>query len=149
MKFSVDVNIHFPEEILEAVKHWNRCHKPTIHFTGGDLMFRVEDDHPAVPFTITPIVAKDSEGHVISGTFNQAVTSDNPDVVAVEVGTDGVSGSVTFGAPGVANITNQITDGNGNAVPGGARVYAFEVTTGKPAVFEGGDVTFEGLTDTP
>jgi hypothetical protein len=74
------------------------------------------------------------------------VTSDDPDVVAIapDDDADPLTGSITFGAPGLANINVTVSSGETMLGSFGAQ---FTVVTGDPASIVGGGITLEGLTE--
>lgn len=109
-------------------------------------MYIVKDDNPDVGYSVSVGEVKDAEGNTIpDAQVKVEVSSDNPSVVAVAVGADGKSGRVSFGSPGQANVTVNVTNANGDLLGSGAA--SFTVTTGDPASIAGVSVAFEGLTE--
>jgi hypothetical protein len=113
------------------------------------MNYIVKDDNPDVGFSVTVGDVTDSEGQVIPDaqlTFEIAAVNppDGPEVLAVAINEDGKSGTVHFGAPGVAAFAVQVKDQNGNVLGSGSD--GFTVTTGDPASISGVSTNFEGLT---
>lgn len=109
------------------------------------FVFIVKDDHEPVNFSLALGEVKDAEGNVIpDAQLDIAVASDNPDAVAVSFDAAAKTGSVSFGAPGQANVTANVSSG-GKLLGTGAA--AFTVTVGDPASISGVGINFDGLTE--
>jgi hypothetical protein len=109
------------------------------------MNYIVKDDNPDVGFAVTVGEVTDSEGQVIpDAQLTVEIASSDESVLAVTTNEDGKSGSVHFGAPGVAPITVQVKDANGNVLGSGGD--NFTVTTGDPAAISGVSTSFDGLT---
>jgi hypothetical protein len=109
------------------------------------MNYIVKDDNPDVGFAVTVGDVTDSEGQVIpDAQLSFEIASSDESVLAVTVNEDGKSGSVHFGAPGVAAISVQVKDANGNVLGSGGD--NFTVTTGDPAAISSVTTSFEGLT---
>jgi hypothetical protein len=75
------------------------------------MNYIVKDDNPDVGFAVTVGDVTDSEGQVIpDAQLSFEIASSDESVLAVTVNEDGKSGSVHFGAPGVAAISVQVKD---------------------------------------
>jgi hypothetical protein len=110
------------------------------------FMYIVKDDNPDVNYSITLGEVKDGEGNVIpDAQLTVEVESDNPAAVAVSPGEGGRSGSISFGAPGQANVTANVKNSGGSLLGTGAA--SFTVTTGDPKSISGVSLAFEGLTE--
>jgi len=110
------------------------------------IMYIVKDDNPDVGYAIEVGEVTDSEGNVIPDAQLQVeVASDNSASVEVVPGEDPKAGTIHFGAPGNANVTATVKDGNGNVLGTGAA--SFLVTTGDPAAITGVSLKFDGLTE--
>jgi len=111
-------------------------------------MFVVPDDQPDVAYSISQASGVlDSEGNVITPAphLNYAVASSDENVLSLIPGTDDFSGSVHFGAPGVASITVTVTLDDGTIMATAAA--NFTVTTGTPSSVQGLSLSFAGLTE--
>ena len=75
------------------------------------------------------------------------VESSDESVVAVEFDEATKSGSVSFGAPGVASVTATVTNAKGDILGSGAA--DFTVTTGDPAAVSDVKIAFSGITEEP
>ena len=111
------------------------------------MNYIVKDDNPDVAFTITGGEQADAEGNVIPGTSTFEVVSTDSNVLAVAVNADGKSGTVHFGAPGLASVNVTEKDASGAVIASGGD--SFTVTLGDPASITPISVSFEGLTGTP
>lgn len=110
------------------------------------FMYIVKDNQVAVPFQVTVGEVLDAEGHPVDGgALAISVASDNADAVAVEDNGDG-SGVISFGAPGLANVTATVKIGDTVLAAGSA---SFTVTAGDPASIASVKLTFDGLTEAP
>lgn len=108
-------------------------------------MYIVKADNPDVGYVITPPTVTDSEGNPVPvDSLVYETVSDNPDVLTVNT-VDPLTGTVHFGAPGVANINVQVKDVDGDLL--GSFGAQFTLTAGDPATIVGGAITFEGLTE--
>jgi hypothetical protein len=109
------------------------------------FMFIVKDDHEPVNFSLKLGTVTDAEGNTIpDAQLDAAVESSDSSVVAVSFDPATKAGSVSFGSPGVASVTAQITSG-GRLLGSGAA--DFTVTVGDPAAISAVDLNFEGLTE--
>ena len=109
------------------------------------MNYIVKDDNPDVGFAVTVGEVTDAEGQVIpDAQLSFEIASSDESVLAVAVGEDGKSGSVHFGAPGIAAFTVQVKDANGNVLGSGGD--NFTVTVGDPAAISGVSTSFDGLT---
>jgi len=113
------------------------------------IVFKVADDHQEEPFSIEIGGVTDAEGQPIpdASGLNVEVVSSDEDVVAVTFDADSKSGSVSFGAPGVASVTATVTNAKGDILGSGAA--DFTVKTGDPAAVSDVKLTFGGLTEEP
>lgn len=111
-------------------------------------MYIVKDDNPDVGFVLNLGTVTDSEGHEVpSDSLMVTVESDNPDAVDVTMGDDDRSGSISFGAPGLANLNVSVETASGKLV--GSFGAQFTVTVGDPSAISGGSISFDGLTEAP
>jgi hypothetical protein len=109
------------------------------------MNYIVKDDNPDVGFAVTVGDVTDSEGQVIpDAQLSFEIASSDESVLAVTVNEDGKSGSVHFGAPGVAAISVQVKDASRHVLGSGGD--NFTVTTGDPAAISSVTTSFEGLT---
>lgn len=109
-------------------------------------MYIVKDNNPDVAYSLVVGEVKDAEGSVIADPqLSVEVVSDNPAAVAVAPAPNGKSGSISFGAPGQANLTANVKDAAGNILATGAA--SFTVTTGDPASVASVGLTFDSLTE--
>lgn len=111
----------------------------------------VKDDNPDVGFSVELGQVSDAEGQPIEGAqLSVEIASSDENVMAVTTNEDGKSGTVHFGAPGVAAFTVQVKGPDGTVLGSGGD--NFTVTTGDPAAISGVTTSFDGLTpveDTP
>lgn len=109
----------------------------------GEIMYIVKDDNPAVNFTVE-FEATDAEGHAVDESqLTVEAVSDDTGVLSVDAFDPATgAGTVSFGAPGVANLNVTVMFGETMLGSFGAQ---FTVTTGDPAAIEGGTITFDGL----
>lgn len=113
------------------------------------FVFKVADDHQEEPFSISIGGVTDAEGHAIpdpSGLEVEVESSDD-DVVSVVFDSVSRSGSVSFGAPGVASVTATVKNKKGDILGSGAA--NFTITTGDPAAVSDIKLAFGGLTEEP
>ncbi len=111
------------------------------------MNYIVKDDNPDVGFAVTVGDVTDAEGQVIpDAQLSFEVASSDENVLAVTANADGKSGTVHFGAPGVAAFSVQVKDANGTVLGSGGD--NFTVTTGDPAAISGVSTSFDGLTPT-
>lgn len=132
-------------EAIENLKTLPPQPKPLeVHF-----VFKVADDHQQEPFSISIGGVTDAEGQPIPDASGLSVNVESSDesVVAVEFDEATKSGSVSFGAPGVASITATVTNAKGDILGSGAA--DFTVTTGDPAAVSDVNLSFAGLTEEP
>lgn len=109
------------------------------------MSFIVKDDHAPVNFTLALGDVTDAEGNVIpDAKLDVTVESDNAAAVAVEFDAAAKTGSVSFGAPGQANITANVKSG---ATLLGTGAASFTVTVGDPAAITGVTLAFDGITE--
>jgi hypothetical protein len=147
---NIHVYHHWPK--LEVVHSFDKPltvivkeDKPVLK--GGMFMYIVKDDNKDVGYVVNPGVVTDSEGVVIpDAQVTVEVVSDAPGVVEVIPGPDGKTGTVHFGAPGVASLNALVKLGEVILGSFGAQ---FTVTVGDPAAISGGTISFEGLTEAP
>lgn len=111
------------------------------------FVFKVKDDHQDESFSISIGNVTDAEGHTIPDPagLKVAVQSSDESVVSVTFDEASKSGSVSFGAPGVASLTASVTNANGDILGSGAA--DFTVTTGDPAAVSDVKLAFSGLTE--
>ena len=113
------------------------------------FVFKVADDHQDESFSIAIGGVTDAEGQPISDAsgLKVAVVSSDDSVVAVSFDEGSKSGSVSFGAPGVASLTATVSNAKGDILGSGAA--DFTVTTGDPAAVSDVKIAFAGLTEEP
>lgn len=140
----VNQALYLFKRLIKAVE---RTRRPERSLQGGQIMFIVSDDHADVNFSITAPAVVDAEHHPVDPqpTLTYEVVSDNPDAVAVTFDSGALTGSFTFGAPGLANINATVTDASNNLV--GSFGAQFTVTTGAAAGITGGAIQVEDLTE--
>lgn len=111
------------------------------------ILFKVADDHQAESFSISIGGVTDAEGQPIADQSGLSVKVESSDenVVSVEFDEAAKSGSVSFGAPGVASLTATVTNSKGDILGSGAA--DFTVTTGDPAAVSDVKLAFDGLTE--
>jgi hypothetical protein len=111
------------------------------------FVFKVADDHQEEPFSIAIGSVTDAEGQPIPDASGLSVTVESSDenVVSVTFDETTKSGSVSFGAPGVASVTATVTNKKGDILGSGAA--DFTVTTGDPAAVSDVRLAFSGLTE--
>lgn len=112
-------------------------------------MFKVADDNQAESFSINIGGVTDAEGHPIADVsgLSVAVESSDPEVVEVSFDAASKSGTLSFGAPGVASVTASVTNAKGEILGSGAA--DFTITTGDPAAISDVSLTIPGLTEEP
>lgn len=116
--------------------------------TGENNVFTLPDDHDDVRFSVSPVTATDSENHPVA--LTELLESDNDDVVSFlfdegSSSSNPRAGAAHIGAPGIANINYTATDGQGNIVL--SKGAQFTITTGAVAGTAGGDLVFEGISE--
>jgi hypothetical protein len=112
---------------------------------GIKVMYVVKADHPAVGFKFE-FDAFDSEGNVVSEEdLIVSVETDNEEVVDIVFNEDTMSGTASFGVPGLANVNATVEDLEGNLL--GSLGAQFTVTVGDPASISAGKLVFEGLAE--
>ncbi len=112
------------------------------------MNYIVKDDNPDVGFAVTLGNVTDSEGNVIpDAQITLDIQSSDANVLAATVNADGKSGSVHFGAPGIASLTVQAKSASGQVIGSGGDT--FTVTLGDPAAIASVSTTFDGLTPAP
>lgn len=113
------------------------------------FVFKVADDHQDESFSIAVGGVTDAEGQPIpdASGLSVAVETSDASVVAVSFDEASKSGSVSFGAPGVASVTATVTNKKGDILGSGAA--DFTVTTGDPAAVSDVKIAFGGLTEEP
>ena len=124
--------------------------KPQEKFLGRiKILFKVADDHQDEPFSIEVGGVTDAEGQPIpdASGLTVAVASSDDSVVGVSFDEASNSGSVHFGAPGVASVTATVSNAKGDILGSGAA--DFTVTTGDPAAVSDVKFAFAGLTEEP
>jgi hypothetical protein len=104
----------------------------------------VKDDNPDVGFELTLGDVTDAEDNVISDPqgLTTEILSTHEGVVKF-TGTSDKAGTVSFGAPGQANLNYNVKDANGKVLASGSD--GFTVTTGDPAAVSSITAKFEGL----
>jgi len=131
------------QDCAKAIRELKTVLKPLeVHF-----VFKVADDHPDEPFSISIGGVTDAEGQPIDNPTGLTVNveSSDEDVVGVTFDPTTNSGSVHFGAPGVASLTASVTNAKGDILGSGAA--DFTVTTGDPAAVSDIKIAFTGLTE--
>jgi hypothetical protein len=132
-------------KILGELLNWLQTNNSSQKQFKGDIMYIVKADNPEVGFNLS-FTATDSEGNTVpTDTLNVNVESDNEDAVEVNTDAGGMSGTVTFGNPGLANVNVTVEDDDGNLL--GSFGAQFTVTVGDPKAIAGGTLTFDGLTE--
>lgn len=107
------------------------------------MSFVVKDNNPDVPFTLVLGDVTDAEGNVIpDAALDITVASDNDAAVAVTFDAATKAGSVSFGSPGQANVTANVSSGG---VLLGTGAASFVVTLGDPAAITSVALNFAGL----
>lgn len=108
-------------------------------------MFIVKDDNPDVGYRITPPSVTDAEGNPVdAGSLTFDVTSTDAAVLAITP-SDPLSGTVHFGAPGLASVNVVVSNAAGVVL--GSFGSQFTVTAGDPAAIVGGTIAFDTLTE--
>lgn len=105
------------------------------------MNYIVKDDNPAVGFTLTGGEVTDSEGQPIETTFEVTVTDET--VLELTLDEGNKSGTLAFGAPGLAEVEYVEKTLDGEIVASGSD--GFTVTTGDPANIAPIVTTYEGL----
>lgn len=114
-------------------------------FQGGDPMatYKVPDDHVDESYALEPCSAKDQEGNDIPLGVTMVESSD-ANVVSVDVAT----GTVHFGAPGVAMVTATTKRADSGEIVK-VDVANFIIGLGATGAVAGGGLSFPGLTAEP
>lgn len=111
------------------------------------MSFVVKDDHEAVNFSVVLGDVTDAEGNAIpDAALDVSVESSDSNVVAVSFNATAKTGSVSFGSPGNATLTANVSSG-GKLL--GSGVAGFVVTVGDPAAISSVGLSFDGLTEAP
>ena len=118
----------------------------TVALLKGDAMFTLPDDQPDVPYSISPVALFDAEGAPITSGFTEAFVTDNGAAVDIVPNdpADIHAGVLKIGAPGLANLNYTVTYNGAIVHSAGAQ---FTITTGAFGSVTGGDLTFEGITE--
>lgn len=112
----------------------------------GKIMYIVKDDNEDVGYSVVIDGVTDAEGNTVDpSSVMVEVVSDNEAAVSVTPSESDRTGTIHFGAPGLANLNASVSDSNGNLL--GSFGAQFTVTTGDPAAITGGSLSFEGLTE--
>jgi hypothetical protein len=115
---------------------------------GGKIMFSIPNNQPDIPFSVSPVTATDEEGESIA--LTEELVSDNEGVISFlfdegSSASNPRSGKAHVGTSGLANVNYTAKDPQGNIVTSeGAQ---FTVSTGPVSNVSGGDLAFEGVTE--
>lgn len=144
----------FGAQLNEARRRKRKCRvEAGIIFDGlENAVYIVKADRPPVPFVIRPGRARDSEENEIEvselikrGDVEVTVESTNGNAVAIALNEDRLSGEVSFGAPGDAQVVVTFAKQDGTIL---AKLDAgFHVTAGDPTTIFGATMEFEGLAE--
>lgn len=109
------------------------------------MSYIVKADNPDVGFSVSLGEVTDSEGNPIpEPQLSVEILSTDENVVKLTVDESGRSGSASFGSPGIAAVTVEVKDAQGNVLGSGGD--NFTVTTGDPSSITSVSTKFEGLT---
>jgi hypothetical protein len=135
--------------VAEAIAKLQTLPPPQPEQLEVKFVFKVADDHQDESFSIAISGVTDAEGQPIADQsgLTVAVASSDDSVVAVSFDPTTKSGSVSFGAPGVASLTATVTNKKGDILGSGAA--DFTVTTGDPAAVSDVKIAFSGVSEEP
>ena len=133
--------------VAEAIAKVNPLPPPQPKSLEVFMSFVVKDDHEPVNFGVVLGDVTDAEGNTIpDAALDLSVESSDPNVVAVSFDAASKSGSISFGNPGNATLTANVSSG-GKLL--GSGVAGFVVTVGDPAAISSVALNFDGITEAP
>ncbi len=133
--------------VAEAIGNIQPLPEPQPKSLEVFMSFVVKDDHEPVNFSVVLGDVTDAEGNAIpDAALDVAVESSDANVVAVSFDAAARTGSVSFGSPGNATVTANVSTG-GKLL--GSGVAGFVVTVGDPAAISSVALSFDGLTEAP
>lgn len=133
--------------VAEAIGNIQPLPQPQPKSLEVFMSFVVKDDHPAVNFSVVLGDVTDAEGNKIpDASLDVNVESSDANVVAVTFDAAAKTGSVSFGNPGNATVTANVSSG-GTLL--GSGVAGFVVTVGDPAAISSVALSFDGISEAP
>lgn len=133
--------------VAEAIGNIQPLPQPQPKSLEVFMSFVVKDDHPAVNFSVVLGDVTDAEGNKIpDAALDVSVESSDTNVVAVTYDAAAKTGSVSFGNPGNATVTANVSSGGALL---GSGVAGFVVTVGDPAAISSVALSFDGISEAP